>query len=331
MWAIFYQIMRLILVYMLPFFSAYVIIRRIEKRVKIRIALYFGIAIPLIALYGVIIGITYYPVPYFTSLFGVGSIILPISILFIFVFITKIKKQIVGEAAIQTAGDLLKLFLFMGVILFSLVALGYHNNLFANPDGLFYTAMLVSVLLSCFLTINLYIEIGLIYQRFLRRFWFLTLLGGIAYSVLLVTNLFEFAAVTSSGNIDVAPAYMEIQLVYGIPCSTIGGILATIPSIILYSKLRNKTLQTKILSGDLHTFLEEMSKLVGEVTVDILRMGITEYNLQFKRNIELTPELSIKNLRTGEDDSLAKYLVGVFSKRVGPIAYQIATKKTSLF
>jgi hypothetical protein len=320
-----------ILVYVLPFFAAYVMAKRVEERVKIRTSYYFVIAISLLVVYGVIIGIAYYPVPYPTVLLNAGNIMLLIPLLLVFIFITKIRKQVSGTDYTQIGGELLKLFLVIGGLICSLAIVAHHNNLPIDFQNLTYIIAGSSIILVCTLIMFSYIEIGIIYKRFTEKFWFLALFGGVIYTGLFITNLAEFVAVAGFGSIEIAPTYMSIQLKYGMPCTIIGGILATIPSITLYIKLCNRTFRVKIPSGDLRSFLEEMFKLVGGVTTDILKMGIMEYNLQFKRNIELTPELGIKNLRTGEDNSLAKYLVGVFSKRVGPIAYQIAEKKTSLF
>jgi cytochrome bd-type quinol oxidase subunit 2 len=130
---ILYQIGHLILVYILPFLVAYIVIKRIEERIKLRIAPYFVVAILLLVVYGTILGIACYPIPpphRIPLYYDVGNVvIMPIFILLMFIFLIKVKKQMGGADRAQIAGDLLKLFLIIGAVMCSLTIVGYNNNL----------------------------------------------------------------------------------------------------------------------------------------------------------------------------------------------------------
>jgi hypothetical protein len=91
---------------------------------------------------------------------------------------------------------------------------------------------------------------------------------------MLIMNLLILAVFVEFGSSEIISPYMAMGVKYGDPCTLVGGILASIPSVTLYAKLTKRALQARIPSGDLRSYLEEISKLMGgRIATDILKMG----------------------------------------------------------
>jgi hypothetical protein len=315
-----YQIIRRLVTYLLPFVLLYVLTRRVEKRVPLRFSRYFLLSALLLVLGGIIHWIVYYPTPAYTHMLYLAGVITTISVLIMLFFVMKASAEF-GRSSTQRGIQeilIIALFLTLG---FCLV---YSQKNALNIDAILYFSSMGMWFLVNMLTMHLYDDIGLIYKKLGESLWVLTFTGAILHMALFATNIAEAVGVAASGMIERSTDYMVLQISFGEPMALLGGVVSTLPGVLFYTRIRGSSLHTEALPDELDKLFDAVCDIVGYENAEMmLKKGIQGYNLQFSRDLEITKELFLKNMRTNEEKTLLNFLAGVFSKQVGPVIYRI--------
>ena len=304
------QAARLIIAYFLPYFSAYLVVKRIGRHIKLRITpyLYFGYITLIICSFflyfagypSVNTGVSIKP-----RLLLIGGLIATFGIFLLFLFVIKLRQHIFNISITGIAAEGLKIYFPLGVIIGLMI---YLSKDFKVGAWLFPIIGLIFVMHS-------YIDLGLIYKRFQIKEWFLFIFGGLFFlgvigsDVLVGTKLLMGMEEPYTG------------VLFGDACSWIGGVVATVPSLILYANLRRK-IYLKFKPEELNRFLEKSSKLMGSAIFGILELGVKRYNKKYSAQVKLT-STEISGLIEEEYESFTEFIISVFADCIGPVAYRI--------
>jgi hypothetical protein len=291
-----------------------------EKRAPLRFSRYFLLSALLLILGGIIHWTVYYPTPAYTHMLYIAGVITTISVLIMFFFVMKASAEF-GRSSTQRGIQeilIITLFLTLG---FCLV---YSRKSAMSIDAILYFSSMGMWFLVNMLTMHLYDDIGTIYKKLGEGLWPLTFIGAVLYMVLFATNISEAVGVAASGMIERSTDYMVLQISFGEPMALLGGIVSTLPGILFYTRIRSSSLHAEALPDELDRLFDAVCDIVGYESAEMmLKKGIQEYNLQFGRDLEITKEFSLKNMRTNEEKTLLNFLAGVFSKQIGPVIYKM--------
>jgi len=319
MFSFLYQIIRRLVTYLLPFVLLYILTRRMEKRVPLRFSRYFLLSALLLILGGIIHWTVYYPTPAYTHMLYIAGVITTISVLIMF-FVMKASAEF-GRSSTQRGIQeilIITLFLTLG---FCLV---YSRKSDMSIDSILYFSSMGMWFLVNMLTMHLYDDIGTIYKKLGEGLWPLTFIGAVLYMVLFATNIAEAVGVAASGMMERSTDYMVLQIRFGEPMALLGGIVSTLPGVLFYTRIRSSSQHAEALPDELDRLFDAVCDIVGYESAEMmLKKGIQEYNLQFGRDLAITKEFSLKNMRTNEEKTLLNFLAGVFSKQIGPVIYKI--------
>ena len=302
------QAARLITAYFLPYFSAYLVVKRIERHIKLRITPYFYFGLITLVLYSFFLYFAGSPsvnagASIKPRLLFIGGLIAIFGIFLLFLFVIKLKQHIFNISITGIAVEGLKIYSPLGVIIGMMIYL--------SKD--FEVGAYLSAIIGLIFVMHSYIDLGLIYKRFQIKEWFLFIFGGVFFLGMIGSDVM----VGTKLLMGIEEAYTWVK--FGDACSWIGGAVATVPSLILYANLRRK-IYLKFKPEKLNRFLEKSSKLMGSAIFGILELGIKRYNKKYSTRIKLT---STEILGLIEEEAFTEFIISVFADCIGPVAYRI--------
>jgi len=89
-------------------------------------------------------------------------------------------------------------------------------------------------------------------------------------------------------------------------------------------KMERPRSEDELYSFALFQLVTKTSEVVGEESMQIFRSAIEGYNRRFNRNIEVGTQISFSNIEQDEWPQLAKFVLDVYVKCIGPVAFDIA-------
>ena len=304
------QALRLIVAYFLPYFSAYLVVSRIERHIKLRITPYFYCGLVTLVIYSFFLYFARSPSintgdPVKPELLFIGGLIATFGIFLLFLFVIKLKQHIFNISRMEIAAELLKIYFPLGIII----------SLTIYLSGDFEIGAWLSAIIALVFVMHSYIDLGLIYKRFQIKEWFLFILGGLFFLGIIGSDV----VIGTKLLMGIEEPYAWVP--FGDACSWIGGAVAAIPSLILYANLKKK-IYLKFKPEKLNRFLEKTSKLMGSAIFGILELGIERYNKKHFARIKLT-STEISGLPREEYEEFTKDMISVFAECMGPIAHRI--------
>jgi hypothetical protein len=163
-----------------------------------------------------------------------------------------------------------------------------------------------------------YVKLAFIFRRIKMKSWHLAYVGGL---IIILSRFFE--------SIFWEPKLLAIEKLafYGDLPALIGGILAIVPSVELYSRLREKItlLEPSGVEGgnEFRTIIEKANAILGGASLSILKGAVDGYNQRNNKSVVLGEDLEVKGLEEGERNSLLVHIAETFYQCVGPLTFDI--------
>ncbi len=320
-----FSLIRIPIAYFLPYFSAYILMRRIESRVKEHISVYyFYIALLLILIYAFTLAFTAIPL-----ILVMGNVFCFVGILMLNIFVLRSRKYI-SQSENRIRLDLLETY---GPLLFLCIG----GIIFCQAEKRIYIGIIGwMTIFGIVLMANSYIELYRMFKKFYIRSNILFIIGAIVAMGHIIGLQWGMNLIYEIDLSTVTESLIEEFKIKTIPSHLlplIGGAIATIPSIILYQKFRAKMeISVKIDSenfNELSAFLDSMHELVGRAIIGILMVGIENYNDKYDGKVKVKSiDLNFKldNLNKADKEKFTTFIVGWFSKALGPVVVRVCMK-----
>lgn len=304
----------------LPYLSSFIMISKIEKRIKLRATPYFYVAL--------IVLVIYLSAAWFTEMWTtkpeiglIGTVILAIGLFLVLIFVLRIRQYLLHLKFHEILAEILKVYLPIGAILCTATFIAIHLEYFFECEE-----NLLSILAMVFI-MHSYLELGSIYKKLQRKDWFLFFLGAILFiGVIILNELVIIGNFGGKSNAEVFAAYPYL-LLFEFIFAFSGGFVATTPSLTsLLRKPLKKIEEGPSYAVALFAFVAAIGEIMGGSTTAIFKSAIEGYNRRFKKNIKIDDTIHLSEVPDKDWPKLIDFVFLIYNQCIGPITFEEAKK-----